>query len=246
VLFASLIDTRTLALLASVTLHATLFAAAVAPAGTAPASSSRAEPDVTIDVLVSPEATSAIVESAPPFPDGNASPVRVSRAGLLARHRASDEERAGPRSAPLLAPAPSSAQADDEPRFTIAIGSNALAAPIEAAPGPAVSKGEAASTDHDDAALPEEGVSSPARLALGAAPPYPERARLDRVEADVPLEIVVSQAGAVEAARPLAHAGYGLDAAATTAVRQYRFRPAMKDGHPVRVRMRWIMQFRLW
>jgi TonB family protein len=238
---------RTLALAASVTLHATIFAAAVAPAGATPASSSHDEPEVTIDVLVSPEATSAIVESAPSFPDGNAAPVRVARSGLVARHRTSDEGRAGPRSAPSQSPTPASTQADDEPHFTIAIGSNALAAPVEDASGPALAPTNGSgSADHDDAVLPEEGVSSPARLTLGAAPAYPERARLERVEADVPLEIVVSAVGAVEAARPLAHAGYGLDDAATTAVRQYRFRPAVKDGHPVRVRMRWIMQFRLW
>jgi TonB family protein len=61
----------------------------------------------------------------------------------------------------------------------------------------------------------------------------------------VPLEIVVSPAGTVETARVLRPAGHGLDQAALDAVRSYRFAPATKDGHAVRVRMQWLVQFRL-
>jgi TonB family protein len=46
-------------------------------------------------------------------------------------------------------------------------------------------------------------------------------------------------------ARVLHPAGLGLDAAALTAVRRYRFTPAERGGHPVRVRMRWSVEFRL-
>ena len=43
----------------------------------------------------------------------------------------------------------------------------------------------------------------------------------------------------------LRRAGYGLDEAALQAIRAYRFSPALRAGHPVRVRMRWTIQFRL-
>jgi TonB family protein len=39
--------------------------------------------------------------------------------------------------------------------------------------------------------------------------------------------------------------GHGLDEAALQAVRQFRFAPATKDGHPVHVRMGWSIQFLL-
>jgi TonB family protein len=244
VFHATLIDIRTMALVASVTLHATIFAAAVSPTAARSASSSHEEPDVTIDLLTSPEATSAIVDSAPAIPDGNAAPVRVSRTALVTHHRSSDDGRPANRSPQASTTA--TAQTDDAPSFTIAIGSNVASAPIEAPGKEGGLKAGIGPKDGDDASLPEDGVSSPAKLTVGAAPPYPEGARAKGVEADVPLEIVVSPAGAVEDARPLSHVGYGLDDAAMAAVRQYRFRPAVKDGRPVRVRMRWIMQFRLW
>ncbi len=96
-----------------------------------------------------------------------------------------------------------------------------------------------------DSVVSEQGVSSPARLARGGRPPYPPGARADGVEGDVVLELVLSSSGAVETARVLKGAGHGLDDAAVSAVQAYRFSPAMKDGHAVRVRMHWTMQFRL-
>jgi protein TonB len=65
------------------------------------------------------------------------------------------------------------------------------------------------------------------------------------VEADLPLEIVVGTDGRVGSARPLAHAGYGLDEAALRALLHYRFSPAMRGGRAVPGRMRWVVQFRL-
>jgi periplasmic protein TonB len=127
----------------------------------------------------------------------------------------------------------------DVPSFTLAIGSPAGDA-----------RGAARSVEPADEppgeAVPEEGVSTPARLARGGAPLYPQRAREKGVEADVPLEIVISPAGVVESARALSHPGYGLEQAALDGVRSYRFSPAIQGGRPVRVRMRWTVEFRLW
>jgi TonB family protein len=88
-------------------------------------------------------------------------------------------------------------------------------------------------------------VDTPARLARGEVPSYPLQAREDGVEADVPLELVVSREGAVESAQVLRRAGHGLDDAALAAARRFRFTPATKQGHAVRVRVAWTVEFRL-
>jgi protein TonB len=79
----------------------------------------------------------------------------------------------------------------------------------------------------------------------GLAPSYPAGARANGVEGDVGLELVVDDDGIVESARVVRSVGQGLDQSALQAIRQFRFAPATKDGHPVHVRMGWSMQFRL-
>lgn len=123
-------------------------------------------------------------------------------------------------------------------RFALSAGvvaSRAAEAP-PAAPGPSTGSG---------APIAEAQVDVPARLLTAPRIPYPPSARQAELEADVPLEIVVGEDGRVADARPLAHRGYGLDEAALAAIRTYRFSPALRAGHPVRVRMRWTVQFRL-
>ena len=70
-------------------------------------------------------------------------------------------------------------------------------------------------------------------------------ARQAEIESDFPVEIVVDSDGSVAAARAVNRVGYGLDEAALRAIREYRFSPALRAGRPVRVRMRWTVQFRL-
>jgi TonB family protein len=91
----------------------------------------------------------------------------------------------------------------------------------------------------------EASVDAPARLVASAPPPYPESARRAEIEADVPVEIMIDSRGNVIESRALAHAGYGLDESAASAVKRYRFSAAVRGGRPVRVRMRWVVQFRL-
>lgn len=93
--------------------------------------------------------------------------------------------------------------------------------------------------------VPESTVSVPARLVAVEPVVYPPDARVEQVEADVPVEIVVDTGGRVTEATLLRRAGYGFDDSALAAVRRYRFTPAQKAGQPVRVRMRWVVQFRL-
>jgi protein TonB len=146
--------------------------------------------------------------------------------------------------APALAPAaaaPADTTTEDTPRFTIALGPASGDAHGSVSP-----EGTAAPHDHDGAqVIPEQLVGTPARLVRGLAPSYPAEARADGVEGDVHLELVVGDDGAVDSARVVRGVGHGLEQAALTAVRQFRFAPATKDGHAVHVRMAWSMQFRL-
>jgi TonB family protein len=97
----------------------------------------------------------------------------------------------------------------------------------------------------DDAPMSASAVDTPARLVHGEIPSYPLQAREDGLQADVPLELVVSREGTVESAQVLRRAGYGLDDAAVVAARRFRFTPALKQGHAVRVRVAWTVEFRL-
>jgi protein TonB len=139
------------------------------------------------------------------------------------------------------AAAPADTTTDDTPRFTIAIGPSTGESHGTVSPN-----GTAAPHDHDGAqVIPEQLVDTQARLVRGLAPSYPPGARADGVEGDVRLELVVGQTGGVESARVVRSVGHGLDEEALQAVRQFRFAAATKDGHAVRVRMGWSMQFRL-
>jgi TonB family protein len=141
----------------------------------------------------------------------------------------------------IVGPSASAAPAltsESMPHFTIPIGPASPAA--SGAPA-----AQAGGDDPGEAVVSEERVSAPARLAQGVLPAYPAEARAQGVEADVPLEIVVSRSGAVLSARVTHEAGSGFDGAALEAIRAYRFTPAVLDGRPTVVRMRWTMQFRL-
>jgi TonB family protein len=171
-------------------------------------------------------------------------PARASRAESPAPARASDEvhER----------------ESDRESAAPREVASVPLALPHFVLNTPAVTAGSVAprpGTLSVGAATPaatsasqlirEAEADRPATLLLGVPPKYSAAAEAAGVEADVPLEIVVASTGGVVTARSLQHVGYGLDDAALSAVRSYRFRPALRAGKAVAVRMRWFMRFQL-
>jgi protein TonB len=129
------------------------------------------------------------------------------------------------------------------PRFAMVVSSGTSGAGD--APRTTAAPGGGPGNDDGSATLAEEGVDTPARLERGATPNYPSEARADGVEAEVKLELVVSATGSVENVRVVRRAGHGLDDAAVVAARQFRFSPAVKRGHAVRVRMSWSVEFRL-
>jgi len=84
------------------------------------------------------------------------------------------------------------------------------------------------------------------RLVHRVAPVYPEIARKAGVEGRVILQIVVDEAGKVIEARPVVADPPGIfEQDAMTAVMQWRFEPALKDGNPIKVRMGQLVEFRL-
>jgi len=155
---------------------------------------------------------------------------------------------AGPSPSPAPAPAvidsPSSPTA---PRFAITLGATSrgpLGSELEH--GPTAAAGSAAAGSAPSSApAAENSVDTPAKLLAGAAPSYTPEAQAAGIEADVPLEIVVDDTGSVIAAHALSHVGYGLDHAALLSVRGYRFAPARRAGKALAVRMRWLMRFQL-
>lgn len=89
------------------------------------------------------------------------------------------------------------------------------------------------------------GVSPPVPV-YTVDPPYSIYARKRKIQGEVFVQIIVDSSGLprnVEVVRPI---GYGLDQSAVETVRQFRFRPAMKDGKPVPVYMTVAINFRLY
>lgn len=91
---------------------------------------------------------------------------------------------------------------------------------------------------------PGGGVSWPAIL-YKVEPEYSEEARKARLEGVLIVSVVVDEQGLPRDFRIIRPLGLGLDEEAVKAIRQWRFRPGMKDGHPVAVRVPIEATFRL-
>ncbi len=88
------------------------------------------------------------------------------------------------------------------------------------------------------------GVSYP-KLIYQVDPEFSEEARKAKFQGEVVVHLVVDASGRptrVSISRPI---GMGLDEKAKEAVNQYRFKPAMKDGHPVPVLMDVAVNFQI-
>lgn len=159
-------------------------------------------------------------------------------------HPHDHEPEAAPAEAPRAVVAPAAA-----PRFTMTFGGGAASGGAVSAHGSPQPNTGGTGDAHDgadgtaQAIVPESGVSLRARLTDRAPLAYPFGA--EDLEADVALELVVDARGAVESARVTHGAGHGFDESALAAVRKYRFTPAERTGTKVRVRMPWVVQFRL-
>jgi len=91
---------------------------------------------------------------------------------------------------------------------------------------------------------PGDGVSLPV-VVKEAKPHYTADAMRARVQGTVTLECVVQPDGTIGEARVTKSLDPGLDEEAIKAVRQWRFRPGLRDGKPVAVRVALEMSFTL-
>jgi protein TonB len=89
------------------------------------------------------------------------------------------------------------------------------------------------------------GVSAP-RAIYDPDPEYSEEARRAKFQGTVLLWIVVGPDGRPRDIRVLRSLGMGLDERAIEAVRQWKFEPSMRDGHPVAVQVNIEVSFRLY
>lgn len=80
------------------------------------------------------------------------------------------------------------------------------------------------------------GVSAPA-LVRSVEPEFTEQAREANFTGAASIELIVDQQGNPQNVRIVRHLGMGLDEKAVEAVRQYKFRPAMFQGHAVAVQI---------
>ena len=90
-----------------------------------------------------------------------------------------------------------------------------------------------------------DGVSAPSVL-FRVDPEYSEEARKAKYQGTVVLWLVVSPEGKPQQIQVQRSLGMGLDEKAIEAVRQWRFEPAKKDGHPVPVMINVEVNFRLY
>jgi protein TonB len=76
-------------------------------------------------------------------------------------------------------------------------------------------------------------------------PVYPETAKRTRAGGQVTLRALVNERGTVDRVEVVSSARRDLAVAATTAARQYRYTPAIKDGVPVKVWVPIVLNFTL-
>jgi TonB family protein len=162
-------------------------------------------------------------------------------------HAKTSDPEPAPAAAPAVAASPLAV-----PHFTMnASGAIGAGGGIVAANGTGTGLGDGARGGTGEGSFgalepaSESQVDEPARVSFAPAPRYPAAAQEDGIEAEVPVEIVVDSTGAVRSARALGRVGHGLDEAAVSGVRAYRFAPAKRQGRATAVRMKWVVEFRL-
>jgi periplasmic protein TonB len=89
------------------------------------------------------------------------------------------------------------------------------------------------------------GISAPQAISA-PDPEYTDEARRAKVQGTCVLWLIVDEQGHPRDIRVVRGLGLGLDARAIDAVKQWRFQPAMKDGHPVNVQISVELGFKLY
>lgn len=90
------------------------------------------------------------------------------------------------------------------------------------------------------------GGVSPPRTIYAPEPEFSEEARKAKYQGVCTLGLIVGTDGRPSNIRVLSSLGMGLDEKAIEAVKNWKFEPAMKDGHPVRVEIAVEVDFHLY
>jgi TonB family protein len=88
------------------------------------------------------------------------------------------------------------------------------------------------------------GVTAPTVMSR-VEPQYSEEARKARYQGTVVLEAIVRKDGSIDILRIVRSLGFGLDENAIKALKQWRFRPGMKNGEAVDVALNIEVNFNL-
>lgn len=101
--------------------------------------------------------------------------------------------------------------------------------------------------DTDATSLPiptdEYLVSKMPSVASEVHIPYPAEAKVKKIEGKVVMELLIDATGSVRQAKLISGPGFGLNEAALSAIRNFRFRPAEVDGKAVAVRIPYTYNF---
>ena len=100
-------------------------------------------------------------------------------------------------------------------------------------------------TDPDSLPVPTEEylVTQMPRLRNEVRIPYPPEAKKQGIEGPVVMDLLIDGSGKVREVKLIEGPGFGLNQAATQAIRKFEFRPAKVDNKPVAVRIRYIYRF---
>ncbi|MFT4112504.1 energy transducer TonB [Silvibacterium sp.] len=110
--------------------------------------------------------------------------------------------------------------------------------------GPGVGPGANGGYGGGDVMGPGPGVIAP-QLYHSVEPEFSDEARREKAQGICVVDVIVDANGMpthITIEQPL---GYGLEEKAIEAVEQYRWKPAMYHGHPVAVRVRVLVNFRI-
>ena len=126
------------------------------------------------------------------------------------------------------------------------LGMTAMLQAVEASPSPspAPSPSASVSPSSSESGLPSNDYDVPPKIVKPTTPVYPPNSFLAGIEGTVEIEFVIDVAGRVSRLRVVKSVP-GLDDAALTCVKKWRFIPAKKAGRPVEVVASAPVTFRL-
>ncbi len=128
----------------------------------------------------------------------------------------------------------------DPPTIPITAGTTGtLVAPT----GPSGTAGPVESTEPPKPAAPEDALTPPIRIQR-VTPTYPAAARAAQIAGNVVLLVTVAADGTVSDATVLSSVHRSLNEPARTAVRQYRYKPALRNGVPEPGKIKETVSFR--